>query len=700
MAIKNFLVGLEPTHLWLLDNEQGGTIDTDLGSGDDTGAYELVEGAELVEDEAPCLGMKDERCLKVIESSTQNSVWRIPNTGDINDTNNAYTKRSVCFWMKMGSVGSPTIMYKQGGGARNFAFLAGIGNLITWQAAAAGQPFLIAHSKFQLEEGRSYFVVGIWEFHTEHSGSGNRVLLYINGVLQEVVELDGTGVFARHTGAINLGNQGPSGSGELQSYNDNRLTFVTSEKYASVLGMFNDKSLTQAECREIYERMVRSEDTIEAGTVAEQQAALDLLKDKVYGDVNCAIRIYQAMDAVNYRLFLDNVTFNPNSDKGSIDVQFVGAGELTIENCNGSNASVLSTPAEVDIDGGTDVRTGGGSVELVNGALLVGNVGSELSDSDLGGIVNRLIVRSVETSGQSWTLKDVIIGELEYLDTAEESTVLISGSTIGDIVDDGDKLTVGVGMKFTGLPAGREAVVGFWLVSDGLESGRSGMTTVSVADTEATEIVTQLGFGEYYLVVDAFGYRRSGILTFNTSQITELRIGLEEIVGVVGDKLIPTVLTAEEQVQADLIEYDAVDHRIDISANDSVNKVGYRAFVYKLEQIQSAADYLENEKTLQFTDNRVLIDSSALLKLRRKSGIASEYVPDLSAFSVEKLGSNDVQDFVDYSNGALIVNPKEPVAVEATVEAVVDPEVDYGRIKDDVEENLGKLGNLLVTPSD
>ena len=122
-------------------------------------------------------------------------------------------------WFEADEVGAPTIIYEQGGGTNNHAIALGLGRAITAQAADAGQPFLISQSNFQAVANRAYMVTHVWQHQSIHGGTGNRILLYVNGVLNDTVELDGTATFPSHTGSIVVGNAIDA----LQSYNGSVL---------------------------------------------------------------------------------------------------------------------------------------------------------------------------------------------------------------------------------------------------------------------------------------------------------------------------------------------------------------------------------------------------------------------------------------------------------------------------------------------
>jgi hypothetical protein len=362
MAIVSYLQGLGATHLLTLDNVGTSTSD-DLGnSGLPTNIF---AGTYSFQANPVCYGASySVRTEANTNASVDGAIFR--NTSDINTTTllpyRAGT-RTLFLWTKQDAIQNVTCIYEQGGGTNNFAFMGGAQT--TFQAADAGQPFLIAATKDKAIANRAYFLVGVWEHHTQHSGAGNRVIFYANGVLQEIVEGTGTDTFPAHSGDITIGNSGEA----LKSFAETTLTSQTTAKNCNYLGMYNNTSLTEAQCRNIFERMVIPEVVIAADTVANQQAALNVLSGTTYQNVNCAIEIRQATDATNYTLTLNNITFVQNPNLKDIAVQYVGPNTLTLINSN-SNAVEVSTPAEKDLDGGITVLTGGGTINLITPTTL------------------------------------------------------------------------------------------------------------------------------------------------------------------------------------------------------------------------------------------------------------------------------------------------------------------------------------------
>ena len=361
MAINTFLQGLGATHLFTLNNVGTATSD-DLG--DSSTPTNITAGTYSFQASPTCIGVTHSvRTEADTTTSTDGATFDSRTTINNGGIPYANGSRSVLLWFRQEEIQNPSCIYEQGGGTNNFAIMGGA--QMTFQAADSGQPFLICAAKNLSVANRNYLAVCGWEHHTQHTGSGNRVYLILNGVYQSGSELSGTASFPSHSGDITLGNSAEN----LRSFAGTTFTSQTTAKNANYLGFYNNVSLTVAQSREIFERMVIPEVLIAADTVANQQTALDALSGNTYQAVNCAIEIRQATDATNYTLTLNNITFVEDVSLKDIAVQYVGPNTLTIINA-GSNAVETSTPSEKDLDGGTTIITGGGTLNILNNTTL------------------------------------------------------------------------------------------------------------------------------------------------------------------------------------------------------------------------------------------------------------------------------------------------------------------------------------------
>ena len=335
-------------------------------------------------------------------------------------------------WFRQEEIQNPSCIYEQGGGTNNFALMGGA--QLTFQAADSGQPFLICAGKNLSIANRNYLAVCVWEHHTQHAGSGNRVYLILNGVYQNGSELSGTAAFPGHSADITVGNSPDN----LRSFASTNFTSQTTAKNANYLGFYNNVSLSVAQSREVFERMVIPEVLIAADTVANQQTALDALSGNTYQDVNCAIEIRQATDATNYSLTLNNITFVENANLKDIAVQYVGPNTLTLINA-GSNAVETSTPTEKDLDGGTTIITGGGIINTVNTYSLAVTgltAGSRLriyNETTSAQIVNEVVSGTSYTAtyaeGTGYSANDVLSLRITKIDKLEVTSSVVVSAT-------------------------------------------------------------------------------------------------------------------------------------------------------------------------------------------------------------------------------------------------------------------------------
>lgn len=367
MSIREHITDtLGATHLFMLDDD---SRDPD-SSGDSTG-FTAGSGGEFCATPV-CYGVNNAFCSNTVDTfSGAQRGGLIGSTNDINLQANNFSERTINVWASISDVSVPSCIYEQGGNTNNYAINSGIGRTITFQAAVGLEQFLIVQTNFLITANRRYMITAQWQHHSRHSGAGNRVRLYVNGIVQVQYGedwLEATSAFSvspMHGADVAVGNTGD----RLKTYNGSTQRFVPRAKTINMLSMHNDTVFDKPQTRELFERTVLPEAVILADTVINQQAALDVLSGSTYEGVNCAIQIRQATDATDYLLELDNITFARDDKLKDISVQFVGTGTLTLRNINGSNATDVSTPPEVDLDG-TNILVGGGSIVVQNTYVL------------------------------------------------------------------------------------------------------------------------------------------------------------------------------------------------------------------------------------------------------------------------------------------------------------------------------------------
>lgn len=487
MAIRAFLQGLGATHLFDLNNNGLSTTD-DLGSSLTPTNLTLGSYSSFVPTPI-CEGVT--HSLQTVSNTSDSIEGAIAtNRDDINTSANAYQKYSVMMWALQQNIWNPTCVYEQGRGVNNFAIMGGA--LTTWQAADSGQPFLIVQSKNLTQSNRPYLYIGIWERYTEHAGNGNRVLFYINGVLQGISELNGTDSFPSHVGNIALGNSAEN----LKSFNETTFTSQTVAKNCNFWGTFNDQTLTAADCREIFERTTLAQITIASDTVANQQAALDALSGNTYQDLNCAIRILQATDATDYRLYVDNINFIADDNIQDISIQFVGTGVLTLENTNGTVIKYVSSPAEVEKTSG--VITGGGSIVVIDGTIRYKAPATITKTT-----AKKLVIESTGT----YTLDQCTIDEV--VNNSNGSVILILKNNSAVETNTGPNITINTisTLTLTGLKANSEVRV--------YDAGTT--TEIAGVENSGTSFSANISASSVDIVVHSIGYEYQKIEGADTS---------------------------------------------------------------------------------------------------------------------------------------------------------------------------------------
>jgi len=444
MPLVPYLQSLGATHLLLLEEESTAiSVDGDFGDSPDRTRLRLdqLNTQWNVNGEPICEGVKGSLLAFGVNTdfTTRELAAEIDARSDINANNNGNLgsandsstynwntgSRAMMCWFNqtVELLGIPTAIMGHGASSNNQVLTVGLGGRIVFQAADQGQPYLAISSLDNFQVGRSYFIVGLWEHHTQHSGAGNRITLYVNGVEQGRFELNGTDPMAPATGQPFLGNA----SSLFQSYGGGTIGYLRREKLINLAGFYNNQFFsedanTESDFREIFERTVIPEVTIESDTVENQQDALDLIRGNEYIDVNCAVRIIQATDAIDYRLFLDDVTTKDNPNTGDIAVQFVGSGNLTLEKANGSNALKTSTPPEVERTSG--ILVGGGSITLLAGVRRLTEVQNLVND---GG--DKLVL---EASG----IYNLTNSPYNVIEVIKGATVqIVTDSSVGSVLE-------------------------------------------------------------------------------------------------------------------------------------------------------------------------------------------------------------------------------------------------------------------------
>lgn len=239
--------------------------------------------------------------------------------------------RTMCGWIRFEQIDTAlSCLYEEGGGINNVALLQGLGGILIASYADTGDDNAQVYSDFRLEAGRDYHYA--WQF--DHNGD-QEFKLYIDGVKQAVSQGNPltSGDLDSHTGDISFG--GPGSSLEVGGTD---VTFPTQldTRYANWASW--TVALSDADILELFRRGARPEDTIASDTPANMQIAVDALTKSRSNKAN-DIRIFEPSSGVEDDLDLtfDAIVFNSRT---SIQVEWRGAGVLTITNVNGANTDV------------------------------------------------------------------------------------------------------------------------------------------------------------------------------------------------------------------------------------------------------------------------------------------------------------------------------------------------------------------------
>lgn len=318
----------------------------------------------------------------------------------------------------------------------------------------------------------------------------------------------------------------------------------------------------------MFERMTFADTLIAADTVANQQIALDALTGNSYQDLNCAIRILQATDATDYRLFVDNINFIADDNLEDISIQFVGTGILTLENTNGTVLKYVSAPVEVEQVGTTLV--GGGSIVEVDNVIRY-----KSNDTITNSFADKLVT---DGAGTTYTISGGGITEVENVSGNAVAVNLEDGAPIPTLTETNGSITLSqdVTIMDSGLIDGSR--VQLWNVTKGAEldnslvSGGGGYSftvnllggTVDNGDTLRLRATYQSGVTAK-LGAEALGIVTPSGLSFSLTQEDDT---IYNTIGLDGSTI--TKFTA-----------DYLDDEVDIvTASDFLGTELYARFIY------------------------------------------------------------------------------------------------------------------------
>ncbi|MEL7111267.1 MAG: hypothetical protein AAGL99_18605, partial [Pseudomonadota bacterium] len=309
--------------------------------------------------------------------------------------------RTMAGWVRFNQIDTAlSCVYEEGGGVNNVCVLIGLGGILIASYADTNDDNAQAFSDFRLEAGRDYHIA--WLF--DHTGE-NEFLLYIDGVKQSVTTGNPltSGNLDSHTGDITMGGQGSSlevGGTDVTFQSQLDTNYAN---WASWTERISDASLL-----ELFQRGARPQDTIASDTQANMQAAVDALAT-ARDNRSMDIRVFEPSTGLesNLALDFDGITFDPST---SIQLEWRGAGVLTVTNLNGAN-----------LDPSKCLATRGGSIVVVNPAQLtlsglqnptevrVYEAGTQTEVAGQENVTSGTFTATIQTSSV-----DIVIAALEY----------------------------------------------------------------------------------------------------------------------------------------------------------------------------------------------------------------------------------------------------------------------------------------------
>ena len=194
-------------------------------------------------------------------------------------------------------------------------------------------------------------------------------------------------------------------------------------------------------------------------------------------------------------------------------------------------------------------------------------------------------------------------------------------------------------------------------------------STVDIEDGSTGLLKLRLAANShYYFVADAVSYLRSSALLIDTGVLQVVQGSLRRITDILGNNLIPLAseLTDDEESQIALIDYDHAADHISFGADNATNEYSFRAVARAIEIGQSGPAAMANPYICTIAQGSFTFEADSGRTIGRAPGIPANLVPDLSRFQFTKTGADDQKDFVNFQNGAILVNSGSPAIVSLT----------------------------------
>lgn len=364
MAYVDDILALSPDHLWMLD----GALTDSSGSLTGTATSFTTTGTAIVED-TTAAGQTAATAGRLVYATTA-------------AIDGALDRKAVCGWLSIDSIQLPpkSIWRESVNTTNQYNITVWAGNNIMFEVVETGTAIQTFGDNI-LSPNREYHIFT----RIEGTSFGNKVELFIDGVLQGSAETFGAASLGARTNAILGSSNSANTQVGAQTVLLNAPVNGTYAAWATFSGANAQLTTTQIR-EELFEKGALPGTTIASDTEVNMQAALDLLASTVRPDEPLNIRIEAVTGDGTLNLTSDNIT---HDSKASIHIQYMGTGTLNYINTNGANASIGSTP-------------NGGTINFINPAQLTVSpliAGSEVKIFDAS---TNDLVNGTESSGTSF----------------------------------------------------------------------------------------------------------------------------------------------------------------------------------------------------------------------------------------------------------------------------------------------------------
>ena len=365
-----------------------------------------------------------EICENTTHSWRLSSLTAAREIADVGDMNTGtVNERTFCGWIMLGGIQkSASVIYKEGGGVQNLAFIVSLGNTLTAQMAdsVAGNN-VQAFGDFKLTPNRPYHIC----YRYSYTESPKEFRLFVDGEEQNATDgnpITGTN-FSSHSGDCGWGDPDgnlETGGTDIAYAGQTDCYFAAWVHWAESDNGGNVPLDKITEIRDkLFRRGALPKETITSGTQAAMQVLIDGLADTEIPDWPLGMRVMDVTGGGNLELTFDNITF---SSRCTMDLEWQSTSDLDIILENG--ASIDSTKVFTPL---------AGTVNLIQAP----EVNVTCVDSSTGSAIQDVRVLMTVASGGDLPFEDsVTITSVGTTATATHSShglrsglkVLISGA--------------------------------------------------------------------------------------------------------------------------------------------------------------------------------------------------------------------------------------------------------------------------------